>query len=165
MVLAIVGWMGSGFVLPSEEEEQAVRQTGPEPVAVTIETISAEPVTLFFQAEGQALPDRNTAIRVEGSGDVAEVLVSRCTYVEDGAVIARRSARQAEADLARARGELARAQREFDNAAELLDRGVGTATRLSEARAALAAADAAVATAEEGIEALDITAPFATTTQ
>lgn len=161
LVVAIVGWMGSGFVLPSEEEERAIDQTEPEPVAVSVETVSAEPVTLYFQAEGQALPDRDTAIRAEGSGNVAEVLVSRGEYVEDGAVIARLSARQAEADLVRAREELARAQREFDNASELLNRGVGTADRVSGARAALAAAEAAVAKAEEGIESLDITAPFA----
>ncbi|SMX38601.1 efflux RND transporter periplasmic adaptor subunit [Maliponia aquimaris] len=161
LVLAIVGWMGSGLVLPSEEPEQVARQSGPDLVAVTVETVVAQPVTLFFQAEGQALPDRDTAIRAEGSGNVAEVVVSRGSYVEEGAVIARLSARQAEADLARAREELARAQREFDNATELLDRGVGTATRVSEARATLAAAEAAVATAEEGIKALDITAPFA----
>lgn len=161
LVVAIVGWMGSSFVLPSGEEAQDVEDAGPEPVAVSVETVSAEQVMLYFQAEGQALPDRDTAIRAEGSGDVAEVLVSRGEYVEGGTVVARLSARQAEAELARTREELARAQREFDNASELLDRGVGTADRVSEARATLAAAAAAVATAEEGIEALDITAPFA----
>ncbi|WP_051508402.1 efflux RND transporter periplasmic adaptor subunit [Roseicyclus elongatus] len=161
LVVVIVAWMGSGIVFPATEESAAAPVAGPAPVAVTVETVVPEPVTLFFQAEGQALPDRDTAIRAEGSGDVAEVLVTRGAFVEGGAVIARLSARRAEADLNRAREELARAQREFDNATELLERGVGTVDRVAEAQAVLAAAAAAATAAEEAIEALDITAPFA----
>jgi multidrug efflux system membrane fusion protein len=118
-------------------------------------------VTLFFQAEGQAQPDRDTVIRAETSGDVAEVLVDKGQEVDEGAVIARLSTTRAEADLTRAREELARARREFDNASELLDRGVATADRVSQARATLAAAEAAVTAAEEAIDAARVTAPFA----
>lgn len=161
LVVLIVGWMASGPLLSGEEERRADDRSAPDPVAVSVETSTSEPVTLFFQAEGQALPDRDTAIRAERSGDVAEVLVSRGAYVEDGEVIARLSARQAEAALARAREDLDRARRDFENATELLERGVATEDRVIQTRAALAAAEAAVATAEEGLEALEITAPFA----
>lgn len=162
LVVAIVGWMGSGYILPSEEAGTPQKSDKKaEPVAVAVEQSVTEPVTLFFQAEGQALPDRDTSIRAEASGDVAEVLVSKGDDVGDGAVIARLSATRAEADLARAREERARAQREFDNATQLLERGVATADRVSEARATLAAAEAAVTSAEEAIESLEITAPFA----
>ncbi|MBV0911158.1 efflux RND transporter periplasmic adaptor subunit [Anianabacter salinae] len=162
LVIAIVGWMGSGFLLPADDDTgQTATQTDPEPVAVTVEQSSAEAVTLFFQAEGQALPDRDTTIRAEASGDVAEVLVTKGQDVADGAVIARLSATRASADLNRAREELDRAQREFDNASELLERGVATADRVSQARATLAAARASVTSAEEAINSLEITAPFA----
>ncbi|KUF10437.1 efflux RND transporter periplasmic adaptor subunit [Pseudoponticoccus marisrubri] len=162
LVLAITAWMGSGFILPSEEAQTPGEGgNGAAPVAVTVTPSQAEPVTLWFQAEGQALPDRDTSIRAEASGDVAEVLVSKGADVTGGAVIARLSARRAEADLTRAREELARAQREFDNASELLDRGVATADRVSQARATLAAAEASVAAAEDAIESLEVTAPFA----
>lgn len=163
LVVAIVAWMGSGLVFPADEAPQAPPRSedGPQPVAVTVQTSVAEPVTLFFQAEGQALPDRETAVRAESSGSVAEVLVPRGSEVADNAVIARLSASRAEAELERAREEKARAQREFDNASELLERGVATGDRLSQARATLAAAEAAVAAAEQAIEALDIVAPFA----
>lgn len=162
LVIAIVGWMGSGFVLPSEDAEAPrASETKIAPVAVAVETSFTEPVTLYFQAEGQALPDRDTSIRAEASGDVAEVLVKKGEDVSDGAVIARLSSTRAEADLARAREELARAQREFDNASQLLERGAATSDRVSQARATLAAAEASVAAARETMEALEIRAPFA----
>jgi len=162
LVIAIVGWMGSGYLLPSEDESrvQSADKTV-EPIAVTVEQSATRPVTLYFQAEGQAQPDRDTAIRAEVSGDVAEVLVAKGSDVGDGAVIARLSATRAEADLTRAREELNRAQREFDNASELLERGVATVDRVSQARATLAAARAAVTTAEEAMDSLEIRAPFA----
>jgi multidrug efflux system membrane fusion protein len=162
LVLAIVGWMGSGYVLPSDDEDR-VQPTDKsvEPVAVAVEESATQAVTLYFQAEGQAKPDRDTAIRAEVSGDVAEVFVKKGADVADGAVIARLSATRAEADLKRAREELDRAQREFDNASELLERGVATVDRVSQARATLAAANAQVTTAEEAMESLELTAPFA----
>jgi multidrug efflux system membrane fusion protein len=164
LVVGIVLWMGSGFVLPASDPDTAGTLTeaaSPAPVAVTARMSTAEPVTLFFQAEGQALPDRDTMIRAEASGDVAEVLTAKGEDVEAGAVIARLSTTRADADLNRARQELVRAQREYDNASELLERGVATADRVSEAEAALAAARASVTAAEEAISALEITAPFA----
>jgi multidrug efflux system membrane fusion protein len=162
LVLVIVAWMGSGYIIPTEEAESAAPEGGGDaPVAVTVEASRTEEVTLTFSAEGQAQPDRDTSIRAEASGDVTRVLVEKGEEVAQGAVIARLSATRAEADLARAREELSRAQREFDNASELLERGVATQDRVSQARATLAAAEAAVTSAEQALEALEITAPFA----
>jgi len=162
LVVAIVGWMGSGYILPSKDTgAPQASDKEVEPVAVAVDQSMAVPVTLYFQAEGQALPDRDTSIRAEASGDVAEVLVSKGEDVGAGAVIARLSATRAEADLDRAREELSRAQREFDNASQLLERGVATVDRVSQARATLASAQAAVTSAEETIDSLEITAPFA----
>ena len=162
LVVMIIGWMGSGYVLPSNDGDvPRETETRLAPVAVSVEQSSVEPVTLYFQAEGQAQPDRDTSIRAEASGDVAEVLVAKGEDVAERSVIARLSTTRAEADLARAREELARAQREFDNATALLERGIATADRLSQARADLASAEAALAAAEEGRRSLDITAPFA----
>lgn len=161
LVVVVVGWMGSGYVIPAEDmEESAATETRVEPVAVAVEQSETEQVQLYFQAEGQAQPDRDTSIRAERSGDVAEVLVRKGDDVSGGTVIARLSATFAEADLARAREERDRAQREFDNATELLDRGVATVDRVSQARAALAAARSSVTEAEEAIQSLEITAPF-----
>ena len=162
LVVMIIGWMGSGYVLPSNDGDvPRETETRLAPVAVSVGQSSVEPGTLYFQAEGQAQPDRDTSIRAEASGDVAEVLVAKGEDVAERSVIARLSTTRAEADLARAREELARAQREFDNATALLERGIATADRLSQARADLASAEAALAAAEEGRRSLDITAPFA----
>ena len=56
LTILIVGWMGSGFVIPSEEQEVEVQAVEVQPVAVSVRTSTAKPVTQFFQAEGQALP-------------------------------------------------------------------------------------------------------------
>ena len=160
ILLALVVWMGSGFVIPSDPEtapEQAVER---EPASVVVRTSEAEPVTLTFQAEGQAQPDRDTALRAEATGDVTEVLVDKGEMVEAAQPIARLSSTRADADLARAEEERSRAQRELDNAQALLDRGVGTVDRVAEARATLASAQAQVTTAEQALDDLRILAPF-----
>lgn len=161
LLVAIVAWMGSGFVLPSDAPvAEAPAPTEPAPVAVAVRTSRADQVTLYFQAEGQALPDRDTPLRAEASGDVAELLVSKGDDVVRGEIIARLSTDQVEADLRRAQEERDRAQREFDNATELLGRGVATQDRVAQARATLAAAEAQVTAAEEALARTNITAPF-----
>ena len=160
ILLALVGWMGSGFVLPSEEE--AADEQAPErgAASVVVERSTAETVTLTFRAEGQALPDRDTALRAESTGEVVEILADKGDRVEAEQPIARLSSTRADADLARAAEERTRAQRELDNATQLRERGVGTADRVAEARAALAAAEAQVTSAEQALADLTILAPF-----
>ncbi|QFT59227.1 Toluene efflux pump periplasmic linker protein TtgD precursor [Sulfitobacter sp. THAF37] len=161
ILVAIVAWMGSGFILPSEDGASPdAAAEDPAPVAVAIRKSQAEAVTLFFQAEGQAQPDRDTAIRAEASGDVAEVLVEKGSDVSQGDIIARLASDRVEADLNRALEEQSRAQREFDNASELLERGVGTQDRLSQAQATLASAKAAVTAAQEALDSTNVVAPF-----
>lgn len=161
LVLAIVGWMGSGFIFPSEDTALNVTREDPKPVAVAVTTSVAETVTQFYQAEGQALPDRDTMMRAKVSGEIAEVFVPKGRDVAAGDLIARFDPTNNQADTNRAAEELARAQREFDNAEALLERGVGTADRVSEARAILAIAQAEVTNVQQASEALTITAPFA----
>lgn len=162
LVIAIVGWMGSGFVLPSkDEEEPVVVRADVQPVAVAVTMSVAKTVTQFYQAEDQAQPDRDTNVRAEISGDIAEVLVSKGQDIEAGAVIARFDATNNDAEANRAAQQFAQSQREFDNAEQLLARGVSTADRVSQARAALAAAQAQVTEVEQDAKALTITAPFA----
>lgn len=160
LVILIVGWMGSGFVIPSAETGPVITRDDPKPVAVAVTTSKAETVTQFYQAEGQALPDRDTKMRAETSGDIAEVLVAKGQDVLAGDVIARFDPTTNNADANRAAEALAQAQREFDNAEQLLDRGVATTDRVVQARAALASAQAQVAAVEQAAKALTITAAF-----
>jgi multidrug efflux system membrane fusion protein len=161
LVVAIVGWMGSGFIFPSAETEAPVARAEPKPVAVAVTTSVATTVTQFYRAEGQALPDRDTMMRAETSGDIAEVFVQKGQDVAAGDVIARFDPTNNNANANRAAEDLLRAQREFDNAQALLERGVATADRVSDTRAALAAAQAQVVSVQQSAQALTITAPFA----
>jgi len=161
LVVLIVAWMGSGFVIPSEDEDTVVARQEPKPVAVAVTTSQAETVSQFYQAEGQALPDRDTMMRAETSGDIAEVLITKGQDVQAGAVIARFDPTTNRADANRAAEALSQAQREFDNAEQLLERGVATTDRVVQARAALASAQAQVTAVQQAADALTITAPFA----
>ncbi|NQZ73936.1 MAG: biotin/lipoyl-binding protein, partial [Dinoroseobacter sp.] len=160
LVVLIVGWMGSGFVLPSEDTDPVISREDPKPVTVAITTSTADTVTLFYRAEGQALPDRDTKMRAQASGDIAEVLVSKGQDVSAGEVIALFDRTSNIADAKRAAEALVQAQREFDNANELFKRGVATRDRVVEARATLAFTKAQVTAVEQAAGALAITAAF-----
>ena len=160
LVLVIVGWMGSGFIFPSEDTDTVTAREEPAPVAVAVETSVAEVITQFYQAEGQALPDRDTMMRAETSGDIAEVLVRKGQDVAAGDIIARFDPTSNQADANRVAEDLASAERELQNAQQLLERGVATADRVVDARASLADVQAQVIAVEQAAEALTITAPF-----
>lgn len=162
LAIAIIGWMGSSFVFPAQDVDETypVSTDKISLVAVAVSPSTAENVTKFFSAEGQALPDRETSIRAETTGSIREVLVSKGDTVMAGDIIARFDIVQNEADLNRAQEELVRAQREFDNAEALVGRGVATNDRLSQARATLASAQASVTSAQKAFENSEITAAF-----
>lgn len=161
LAVAIIGWMGSGFLLPSDDPEPVAASKAPKVVTVAVRRSVAESVEQVFVAEGQALPDRDTVIRAETSGQVAELLVAKGAMLEAGQVIARLDTAARRSDLSQAQEELKRAQREFDNASALVERGVATVDRVAQARATLAAAEADVTSAEEAIKDTEIRAPFA----
>ena len=160
LVVLIVGWMGSGFIFPTHDTGPVIARADPQPVAVAVATSMAETVTQFYQAEWQALPDRDTMMRAETSGDIAQVLVAKGQDVSAGDVIARFDPTNNIADANRAAEALIQAQREFDNAEQLLDRGVATTDRVVQARAALASAQAQFTAAAQAAKALTITAAF-----
>ncbi len=162
LIVALVGWMGSGYILPGDTDEEIDEaRTSPGPVTVAVRDSTAEAIQQFLRAEGQTEPQRQTGVPAQTSGEVAEVRVRRGTDVAAGELIARIAPGQREANLEQARQDLQRAQREFENAQTLLDRGVGTVDRLVQARSALAGAEARLSAAEEAMEDLRITAPFA----
>lgn len=159
--ILIVVWMGSGLFTQSAPESSVAPIGEVEPVSVAVNVSTAKPVTQFFQAEGQALPDRDTSIRAQTSGQIAEVLVAKGQDVEANAVIAIFETSEREAELERANAELDRALREFENASALRERGVATADRVTAADATLAAARAQAAAAQENLRNTEVIAPFA----
>ncbi|MEY1557805.1 efflux RND transporter periplasmic adaptor subunit [Yoonia sp. R2331] len=160
IAVGTIGWMASGIFLPSEEAEAAAAVQEVAPVAVAVRRSQAEAVTQFFQAEGQALPDRDSALRAETTGEVAEVFVQKGENVERGAPIARISVTRAEADLARAEEDLTRARDDLEDVQALFERGVATADRVSQVQATLDAARSQEIAARDAVENAMILAPF-----
>ena len=162
LAVAIIGWMGSGYVFPTENASQTAKTpVTTRAVSVAVRQSVAQSVEQVFVAEGQALPDRDTVIRAETSGQIGELLVEMGADLEAGQVIARLNIAARQADLDRAMQERDRAQREFDNATALVERGIATLDRVAQARATLAAAQAGVTAAEEAVGNTEIRAPFA----
>lgn len=161
LTLAIVGWMGSGFIAPATQAEPDKEPVDVSLVSVAVESSSASLVPEVFTAEGQAVPDRDTILRVGMSGDIAELLVSKGDMVERDQVIARFDTATAQANLVRAQESLVQAQREYDNALELQQRGIATADRVTAAKAGLASAEANLVSAEDAVSNAEVKAPFA----
>ncbi|MEJ8562894.1 efflux RND transporter periplasmic adaptor subunit [Yoonia sp. GPGPB17] len=162
LALLLIGWMGSGYVIPSEAaEDEAVAAPVKAAIAVAVMPSDAQDVQLVLTAEGQSEPDRATNIQAEASGQVVSVSAARGDLVTAGQEIGRIDAETIEAQLRQAQTQLDQARRDLNNAMALQDRGVATEDRVAAARAAKAAADAAVTAAEEQLENTIIRAPFA----
>lgn len=129
-------------------------------MAVSIRTSVAEKVTQVFRAEGQALPDRETQLIAEASGDVSAILFSEGADVEEGAVIARLFDEVALANIATATEDLSGARRNLESTKSLVNQGLATAEKLAQVRTAFASAEAQLAAAENAKSQLSITAPF-----
>jgi multidrug efflux system membrane fusion protein len=159
--LVLVGWMGSGYILPAaglgaETEEREERAT-----SVAVIDSSAQDVPLVLTAEGQSIPDRAVMIRAKAEGQVDSVAVSRGDLVYAGQQLAQIDPTIPQSQLVQAETQLAQAQRDFENAQALQGRGVATEDRVSQARAALASAEAAITTAQDRLRNTIVTAPFA----
>ncbi|KQI71561.1 ABC transporter substrate-binding protein [Loktanella sp. 5RATIMAR09] len=162
LALLLVGWMGSGYIVPSQGTENDTA-TAPAKRAITVAVLDsqAQDVELVLSAEGQSEPDRATGVQAETAGQVVSVSATRGDLVGAGQEIGRLDASTIEAQLLQAQTQQAQATRDLNNALALQQRGVATEDRVSSARAAKAAADAAVTAAEEQLANTIIRAPFA----
>lgn len=161
LVVALVLWMGSTVFFPPQQPEEAVRRGPPPPTVVLVRDSEAETVPQMFVAEGVSAPRRDTLLRADMGGQIAEIPVEKGDMLAADAVILRFDARERSAQLRRAEEELARARRAYEQAQTLLDRGVGTLDQLVNERAAFAAAEAQLASAERGMDDTVLLAPFA----
>ena len=162
LALLLVGWMGSGYVIPSAATQDAASDA-PAPRAITVAVMpsQAQDVQLVLTAEGQSEPDRATNVQAEAGGQVVSVSTARGDLVSAGQEIGRIDAETIEAQLLQAQTQLEQSTRDLNNAIALQERGVATEDRVSSARAAKAAADAAVTAAQEQLENTIIRVPFA----
>ncbi|MCP4382835.1 MAG: efflux RND transporter periplasmic adaptor subunit [Hyphomicrobiales bacterium] len=158
-VILVVAWFASGLIWPTGDAEISEDQP-PTAISVAVIDSTAESVTEFFVAEGQAAADRDTTLRAETSGDILEVAFQKGNDVLSGEIIGRFDPVHRTAELTRAQTEVEQAERELRNAETLLESGAGTLDRATDARTALVAAKAQLAAAEQAIEDTLIQAPF-----
>ncbi|WP_342076939.1 efflux RND transporter periplasmic adaptor subunit [Yoonia sp. SS1-5] len=161
LALALVAWMGSGYILPSAPEEETAEAQTINPVAVAVMSSMAQDIDLVLTAEGQSLPDRATSIEAKASGQVISVSVSRGDLVEAGQEIGRIDDQTISAQLAQAKAQWTQANDDLNRAVTLQERGIGTENQVTQARAARASAEAAVTAAQEQLDNTIIRAPFA----
>mgnify|MGYP001795302916 FL=1 len=161
LALLLIGWMGSGFVFPSESVDAPDEASTSRTVAVAVMPSVAQDVGLVLTAEGQSVPDRIPGVRAEAGGQITDVSVGRGDSVTAGQEIGRIDAETTQAQLLQARTSLQQATRDFDNAVALQVRGIATEDRVTQARAAKAAADAALVAAQQQLDNTVIRAPFA----
>lgn len=160
LIAALVVWMASGLVLPSQEVEEVDTTRVDRPVVVGITTSAARPVTRYFVAEGQAKAARDAVMRTETGGEIVELSVRRGDYLAPGQQVLRVAPAGAKEELSRAEEERRRLQRDFENAQELLTRGFATPDRVAQTRTALAAAEAELVAAQEAVQRTVVRAPF-----
>jgi multidrug efflux system membrane fusion protein len=161
LALALVGWMGSGYVVPTEPEDDTPAEPPARAIAVAVMQSAAQDVGLVLTAEGQSTPDRATEITAKASGQIITVSVKRGDLVEAGQEIGRLDAETIEAQLAQAEAQFAQAEADLSRAETLQERGIGTEAQVSQTRAAKATAEASVTAAQEQLDNTVITAPFA----
>ncbi|EAS51725.1 putative efflux transporter, RND family, membrane fusion protein subunit [Aurantimonas manganoxydans SI85-9A1] len=159
-VLALVGWMGSGYLYPAEDTATAPQARQQQPFTVEAFASNAKAVTQFVAAEGQVSPDRITPVRAKVGGTVEEVLVAKGDFLEEGTLIARIALDDRSAQVAQAEAELSRRQGEYDRVSGLADRGYSTAAEVEAAQAELASAKAALAAIRQTTGDTEIRAPI-----
>ena len=159
--LALVGWMGSGYIYPAETEDAVAEATAPRVVTVEVMTSEAREVPLVLTAEGQATPDRAAEVQAKATGQIDSVSVERGDLVEAGEEIGRIDAETIQAQLTQAQATLTQATEDLTRAETLLDRGIGTEAQVTQTRSAKAAAEASVTAAREQLENTIMRAPFA----
>ncbi|MEF2071705.1 efflux RND transporter periplasmic adaptor subunit [Consotaella aegiceratis] len=161
-VVALAGWMGSGYVLPSQEPPQEPHESSRERQPMAVETLAsqARAVTRFVASEGEALPDQQTPVRARVAGTVESISAKKGDYLNKGAVVAKIALADRAAQLAQAQATLEARQRDLDAAERLAKSGYATSQQLTDARAALAAAQAALAEIQETAGQTQILAPI-----
>ncbi|MFG5383263.1 efflux RND transporter periplasmic adaptor subunit [Yoonia sp. R2-816] len=159
--LSLIGWMGSGYIIPTETADEVTDEPTVRPVAVAVIDSAARDIELVLTAEGQSTPDRSTGIQAKASGQMTSVLVARGDLVAAGQELGRIDSRTIEAQLAQAQAQLVQATEDYDRAVTLQGRGIATENQVTQTRAAKVAAEAAVTAAQEQLDNTIIRAPFA----
>lgn len=139
IVVMVVLWIGSGMI-GRESPAQAERAAPPMP-RIAASVSDAQEITRELVLYGDVEPVQVATVRARTDGIVEEI-VPQGTAVTTGEEIARLSADDREARLARGEAQLASAQRDYDSAVQLFQRNVGPEADVQNRLAQLEAARA-----------------------
>lgn len=159
--LAILGllvfWIGGGMLnrQPPAEPEQVAAPI-PHVAASLSRAEVVEPKVVLY---GNIVPNQTSVLRARTSGIVEEV-VRQGTAVERGEQLARLSADDRQAGVARAEAELRSAERDYEAARQLRERGVTSEAEAQSRFAALEAARAGLRAAQLELENTSLGAPI-----
>ncbi|MEN3793134.1 efflux RND transporter periplasmic adaptor subunit [Fulvimarina sp. MAC3] len=161
-VVALVAWMGSGYLGENKGQPvaEAPRDKVVNPFTVEAFESKAKAVTQFVAAEGQAMPDRQTPVRAKTGGTIEEIVAKKGQFLNEGDVIARIALADRSAQISQAEAELSRRQGEFDRVSGLVERGYSTRAELESAEAELAVARASLASIRQTQGDTEIRAPI-----
>ncbi|WP_298441532.1 efflux RND transporter periplasmic adaptor subunit [uncultured Ferrimonas sp.] len=163
MSIALVLWLASGVVWPSEEpnsDEPAPRADAIEAVAVTAKRMQAQPVQREVILYGRTQPDRMATLRAEVRGRITAVLLERGAQVEAGQALMTLHQRDLPQQLARAQSLLTQQTLDYNGAKKLAKQGLQGELQLAQAKAALVSAEAEVTRLKLDLEHTTIRAPF-----
>ncbi|WP_410219159.1 efflux RND transporter periplasmic adaptor subunit, partial [Paracoccus sp. (in: a-proteobacteria)] len=159
--LAILGflifWIGGGMLNRQPPPvAEAVEAPVPQVAASLSQAEVIRPRTVLF---GNVVPNQTSILRARTAGIVEEV-VRQGETANSGDQLARLSADDREAGLARAEAELRSAERDYEAARQLRERGVTSEAELQSRFAALEAARAGVRAAELELQNTRLLAPI-----
>ena len=127
---------------------------------VRVEQVAAKPFTLELDVTGRTAANRDVDLKVETTGQIAEVLVDEGDVVAAGDVIARIAMDDRTERLAKAHALVEQRQIQYDASQELMASGWREKTSNAEDKALLNAALADLAAIKVDIARTEITAPF-----
>ena len=159
--LAILGflafWIGGGMLNRQPPAEPAPLEAAVPHVAASPSTAEEiVPRTVLF---GNVVPDQTSILRARTGGIVEEV-VRQGEVVTQGDQLARLSADDREAGVARARAAVGSAERDYEAARQLRERGVTSEAELQSRFAQLESARAELRAAELELQNTRLTAPI-----
>ncbi|WP_026986495.1 efflux RND transporter periplasmic adaptor subunit [Fodinicurvata fenggangensis] len=165
IALAAATWIAVGTILQGTEErepekEAAAISQSTEVQRVQVRTQMARPYVEEVRTTGHSEANRTVNLRVEQSGPVEDLPVSKGNLVEEGETILRIAEQDLGASLTEARARAAQRRMEYQASESLKNQGFRAETQFAEARAAYDQALAAERRAEIQIEQLTLEAPF-----
>ncbi|QIZ78711.1 efflux RND transporter periplasmic adaptor subunit [Ferrimonas lipolytica] len=160
--VALVLWLASGVVWPSEDEsaDKATIAAVKEPVEVMAKLMQAQPIQREVNLYGRTAPDRMATLRAEVRGRITAILAERGSAVVAGQPLVKLHQRDLPQQLARAQTTLQQQTLDFNGAQKLAKQGLQGELQLAQAKAGLASAEAEVARLQLEIDHTIIRAPF-----